>query len=47
MVLGLSLSAVHGRTDNPVLTERQKEQWLFSLDVLDELPLRLGVVYRL
>lgn len=47
MVLGLSLSAVHGITDNPALTERQKEQWLFSLDVLDELPLRLGVVYRL
>jgi hypothetical protein len=47
LVLGLSISAVHGTSDSPLLTERQRNQWVYSLDLLDELPLRLGVVYRL
>lgn len=47
LILGIALYAEYRTVDNPLLTERQSSQWLLDFEVLDEIPLRLGVAYRL
>lgn len=47
LILGFSLYATHAVADSPQLTDQQRDQWIINFDLLDEIPLRLGVAYRL
>jgi len=46
-VLGFACYAQHWVVDNPLLTDRQRDQWILNFELLKETPLRLGIAYRL
>lgn len=47
LVLGFTFDGEYKVLDDPLLTKRQREQFMLNFALLDEIPLRLGVAYRL
>lgn len=47
LILGFTFTGEQALRDDPNLTKRQRNLFLLSFELLDELPLRIGAVYRL
>ncbi|AEE52461.1 hypothetical protein [Haliscomenobacter hydrossis] len=47
LIMGFTTYFNHRQIDNPALTKRQRDKWVPSVNLLDEIPLRLGISYRL
>lgn len=47
LIIGFTTYFNHRQIDNPALTKRLRDNWAPSVNLFDEIPLRLGITYRL